>query len=178
MSYGPPPRRGSFRASASGELRPSSVSRIFFAVWLDTASWSLPLAGRAFTVCRTGGSYMYVRVCCVSVCDVWVCVTCECVIQMGWYSKLHSCRHQLANVFSSKLASFPGHLLLCSLDRIRDLWTASRSGRRAGTSSTCMSSNCKVDSIMTYVDSVSVIMATCPRTLLHVLASTTEKSTN
>jgi len=31
---------------------------------------------------------------------------------------------------------------------------------------------------MTYLDSVSVIMATCPRTLLHVLASTTEKSMN
>ena len=48
--------------------------------------------------------------------------------------------------------------------------------RRPGTYST--SSNHKVDSIMTYVDSVSVIMATCPHTLLHVLASTTEKSTN
>jgi len=31
---------------------------------------------------------------------------------------------------------------------------------------------------MTYVDLVSVIMAMCPRTLLHVLVSTTEKSTN
>jgi len=31
---------------------------------------------------------------------------------------------------------------------------------------------------MTYVDSVSVIMAMCPCTLLHVLARTTEKFTN
>ena len=77
---------------------------------------------------------------------------------------------------SLELASCPGRLPLHSLDRICDFWTARRSGRRPGISST--SSNCKVDSIMTYVDSVSVIMATCPRTLLHVLASTTEKSTN
>ena len=38
--------------------------------------------------------------------------------------------------------------------------------RRPGISST--SSNRKVDSTMTYVDSVSVIMATCPRTFLRV----------
>ena len=69
-----------------------------------------------------------------------------------------------------KLASFPGRLLLRSLDRICDLWTARRSGRRPGSSST--SSNRKVDSIMTYVDSVSVIMAMCPRTLLRVLLRT------
>jgi len=36
-----------------------------------------------------------------------------------------------------------------------------RSRRRPGITST--SSNCKVDSIMTYVDSVSVIIATCPQ---------------
>ena len=59
------------------------------------------------------------------------------------------------------LASFPGCLLLRFLDHIHDLWTARRSGRRPGITST--SSNRKVDSIMTYVDSVLVIMATCPR---------------
>jgi len=45
------------------------------------------------------------------------------------------------------LASFPGRLPLRSLYRIRDLWTARRSGRRPGITST--SSNRKVDSIMT-----------------------------
>ena len=55
------------------------------------------------------------------------------------------------------LASFPGHLLFRSLDRICDLWTTRRSGRRPGISST--SSNRKMDSNMTYVDSVVVIMA-------------------
>ena len=34
-----------------------------------------------------------------------------------------------------RLASFPGHFPLRSLDRIRDLWTAWRSGRRPGISS-------------------------------------------
>jgi len=48
------------------------------------------------------------------------------------------------------LASFQGHLPFRSLDCIRELWTAWRSGRRPGASST--SSNRKVDSIMTYVD--------------------------
>jgi len=51
-----------------------------------------------------------------------------------------------------RLALFPGRLPLRSLDCIRDLWTARRSGRRPGITST--SSNRKVDSIMTYVDSV------------------------
>jgi len=80
--------------------------------------------------------------------------------------------HQLTSS-TVKLASFPGHLPLHSLDHIRDLWTTRRSGRRPGISST--SSNHKMDSIMTYmyVDSVLVIIAMCPRTLLHVLASTT-----
>ena len=55
------------------------------------------------------------------------------------------------------LVSFPGCLLLPFLDCICDLWTTWRSGRRPGTTAT--SSNRKVDSIMTYVDSVSVIMA-------------------
>ena len=57
------------------------------------------------------------------------------------------------------LASFPGRLPQRSLDRIRVLWRARRSGRRPGITST--SSNCKVDSMMTYVDSVLVIMAMC-----------------
>jgi len=67
----------------------------------------------------------------------------------------------------SKLASFPGCLLLHSLDRICNLWTARRSGRRPGISSTSL--NHKVDSIMTCMDSVSVIMATCPHMFLRVL---------
>ena len=82
----------------------------------------------------------------------------------------------------NSLASFPGCLPLHSLDSIRDLWTARRSGRRPDIS--CMSSHCKVDLIMTYGDSVSVTMAMCPCTL-HTLAGrdniicgTTEKSTN
>jgi len=68
------------------------------------------------------------------------------------------------------LASFPGCLPLRSLDCICKLWASQGSGRRPGMSST--SSNRKVDSIMTYVDSVSVIMATCPQcycTFLRVL---------
>ena len=59
------------------------------------------------------------------------------------------------------LATFPGRLSLHSLDCIHDLWTNLRSGRRPGITST--TSNRKVDSIMTYVDSVLVIMAMCPR---------------
>jgi len=58
------------------------------------------------------------------------------------------------------LASFPGRLPLHSLGRICHLWTAQRSRRRPCITST--SSNRKVDLIMTYVDLVSVIMATCP----------------
>ena len=54
------------------------------------------------------------------------------------------------------LALFSGHLLLRSLDHIRDFWTTRSSTRRPGISST--SSNCKADSIMMYVDSVSVIL--------------------
>ena len=48
----------------------------------------------------------------------------------------------------------PGCLLLCFHNRIHDLWTAWRSKRRPGT--TPMSSNRKVDLIVTYVDSYSV----------------------
>jgi len=62
---------------------------------------------------------------------------------------------------TSYIASFPGRLPLHSLDCIRDLWTTRRSRRRPSIAST--SSNCKVDSIMMYVDSVLVIMAMCPR---------------
>ena len=96
--------------------------------------------------------------------------TSTCLAQYGWY-----CKSSLQSLGSGthsmiQLASFPGCLPLCFLDRIHDLWTARRSGRRPGIPST--SSNCKVDSIMTYVDSVSVIMSTCPRcycTFLRVL---------
>ena len=48
-SYGSP-LNGSFLASDKGELRHSSVSNIFLAVWLETDCWSLPPAGRALTV--------------------------------------------------------------------------------------------------------------------------------
>jgi len=69
----------------------------------------------------------------------------QCILNQ--YSRTSLCGHRL------DLASFPDHLLLRSLDCIRDLWTDRRSARRPGITST--SSNCKVDSIMTYVDSVS-----------------------
>ena len=59
-----------------------------------------------------------------------------------------------------QLASPPGRLPLHFLDWIRDLLTAQRSGRRPDLTRT--SSNRKVDSIVMYVDLVSVIMATCP----------------
>ena len=59
----------------------------------------------------------------------------------------------------------PSHLPLCILDYTHDLWTAWRSGRRPG--STPTSSNCKVDSIMT-LDSVSLIMAMCPRARMAI----------
>ena len=80
----------------------------------------------------------------------------------------YRCNTQLLEVWNGSamcciqvlsLASFPGRLPLRFLDRICDLWTARRSGRRPSISST--SSHRKVGSIMRYVDSVSVIMATC-----------------
>ena len=61
------------------------------------------------------------------------------------------------------IASFPCCLLLCFLDSICDLWITQRSGRRLRISPT--SSNCKVwIRLWCNVDSVSVIMATCPHT--------------
>ena len=61
------------------------------------------------------------------------------------------------------VASFPCCLPLCFLDSICDLWITQRSGRRLRISPT--SSNCKVwIRLWCNVDSVSVIMATCPHT--------------
>ena len=60
-----------------------------------------------------------------------------------------------------KVASFPGHLPLCSLDHIHDPWTARRSWYNFYVIKR------KVDSIMTCGDLVLVIMATCLHTLLQ-----------
>jgi len=46
-------------------------------------------------------------------------------------------------------ALFPGHLPLCFFDRIHDLWTIRRSGKRPGTTHTL--SNRKINLIMTHV---------------------------
>jgi len=67
---------------------------------------------------------------------------------------------------SCSIASFPGHIPLCSLDR---MWPLNHPEKREKAYITSISSKCKVDSIMTFVDLVSVIMATFPRPLLHIL---------